>query len=197
MVRKYQLAEKSTVMIPGRSSGGEADFDVEVSENRFDPADHLAGPEIVAEQNKRAFFEVADGAKEIIGKGGVVCVHAAMRQVAFKNAIAGDQRDSGPRAERFAFEALKESGKGSRQLLRIGGRDDERTGGGIAIRDAVAPGVIADAVGVAEEIERPGLSGRDSTEDAAPDGGGFASTGGLTVLVVFDELEPDGFHVRA
>jgi hypothetical protein len=71
-----------------------------------DAANDLAGPELFAEEDERAIFEIADGAEGIPREGGVVGIHAAPGEIAFESWVGFWKRACCASAEGFALKTV-------------------------------------------------------------------------------------------
>jgi len=164
-----------------------------VGEGGADAANDFAGPEFFGEEDEGAIFEIADGAEKVAGEGFVVGVDAVAGEFTFEGSIAGCERGAGAGAERLVLKAIEESFESG----LLGRRNDERMLGGVAEGDLVAGAVVAKAIEVAEEIERPRVGGGGGDKDAGPDGRGAGAADRLAVLAGFGEIEADGADVVA
>ena len=82
-------------------------------------------------------------------------------------------------------------------MASSGRRDDDGVLGGFAVGDLLAPAIIAQAVEMAEKIERPIFRSGDGGEQARPDSGRVRATDGFTIFVCCGELQAHGADVSA
>ncbi len=166
---------------------------METVEGGADSANDFTGPEFLTEQHERTILEIADSTEKIVGKSRVVGIDAAAREFPLDFRIAISETRTGARAKRLVLETVEKFF----ECLRVRSGNDKRAVGSVAIGDVATVAKIANAVQMAEEIERPWLRRRSGEQDASPDFGGIGAADGLAIFVVFGEFDADGADVRA
>ncbi len=161
--------------------GGQADLDVLAFEGWPGAADNFTGPQLLAEDDERAIFKIADGAEEIFRECSVVSVNAAAGEFAFECGIAFGERATGTGAKSFALKTVDERFKDS----EFGRGDDDRVFGGFAVGDLMALAIIAQTIEMAEKIEPPVFGGGDSQENARPNLRSVGAADGFAIFVGF------------
>jgi len=145
---------------PAEKLGRETNFHFEAFEDGADTADHFAGPELLAEQDEGAIFEVADSAEVIITEGLMVGIHAATGQFAFERGIACGELSAGACTECLALKTINEGFESGG--LRIG--DHQAATGRFAEGDLVKLDVTIEKDGFMADAAETVAVGKISEE---------------------------------
>lgn len=168
------------------------DLNFKARKSRASPASDFTGPKALAQDHQRAVFRREDGAKEISGISGVVSVHAAPRQLIFEGKVSCFQRPASTNAESLSFKALEEL----RELFSGERGNDNAPRRGFAELDFPRFAELAQAVEMAEEVERPNFGAGNRGNNTAPDLSGFSSARRLLILAL-DQIQTDGANIRS
>src|SRR5208283_493228 len=133
-----------------RSSLGPRDIDVVGLQRGAHAADHLAGPEIFAQESHPSILGLDHGAERVTRIGGLISIEAAERKLVFELRVGVLRGRPGAHAECFRFKAREQLA----QLLRGKVGNDQAARSGLTICDGVRVAEFAYALHVAEKIEQ-------------------------------------------
>src|SRR5712664_3243235 len=171
---------------------GPRNVDVKFLHGWANAANHLGGPERLAEESRPAIFRLADRTECVPRVSGLVGIEAATRELLLQLGIAVLRRTAGTDTEGFTLEAEEEFF----QLRFAGLRQHQAALGGFAIVNFVKLAEFANALKVAEEINDEKFIRRESRKDGRPNKCRIFAADGFATLGS-EQLEADGLDIRA